>query len=118
MTLDIDIRKRMAEDKKYLCGDDFADGKDRIVQIKDVMEEIVENPRNGAKSKEIVLHFEGDVKPMVLSAKVNMKNVAKATGTSRTVDWPGKKLQLFGEYGCYFGENGFAVRIRDFAPHG
>ena len=116
MTLDIDISDRITKNKKYLCGEDLADGMDRIVLIKDVLEQSVENPRNGSSSNEIVLIFEGDTKPMVLSAAKNFKNVAKATGSRRTKDWVGKKIQLYAEHGTFFGEPGIAVRVREFAP--
>lgn len=114
MTLDINIRERIAENKKYLDGDMFADGGDRIVLIKDVVEEMVENPKTGSSSKEIVIYFEGDMKPMVLSANCNMRNIIKATGTDKTKEWVGKKIQLYGEYGTWFGNSKFAVRVRDF----
>lgn len=117
MTLDINIRKRMAENKKYLSEGDLADGRDRIVQIKDVVEEIIENPKIGRKDKGIVLHFEGDIKPMVLGSKVNMTAMIKATGTDMTKDWVGKKIQLFRGIEAR-SETGFAVRIRDFEPQG
>lgn len=116
MTLDINIRERIAQNKKYLDGDLFADGKDRIAMIKDVVEEMVEDPKSGKSSKEIVIYFDGDMKPMVLSANVNMRNLISATGTDQTKEWVGKKIRLYGEYGTWFGKSKFAVRIRDFAP--
>lgn len=113
----LDIRIESTYNTKYLSGDDLPDdGKDMIVQIKDVEMEKVENPKNNSASDEIVIHFEGSVKPMVLSARCNKESIKKATGTSRTKDWVGKKLQLYREYGTWFGESRFAVRVRDFSP--
>ena len=116
MTLDINIRERIAQNKKYLDGDLFSDGKDRVALIKDVVEEMVEDPKTQKSSKEIVIYFEGEMKPMVLSANCNMKNLIKATGTDKTKEWIGKKIQLYGEYGTWFGKSKYATRIRDFAP--
>lgn len=113
----LDIRIETTYNTKYLSGDDLPDdGKDIIVKIKDVEMEKVENPKNGQSSDEIVIHFEGDVKPMVLSARCNKENIKAATGTGRTKEWVGKKLQLYREFGTWFGKSGFAIRVREFAP--
>lgn len=92
------------------------DGKDMIVKIKDVEEEEVVNPKANSKTKEIVLHFEGNIKPMILSARVNKDHIRQALGTGRTAQWIGKKIQLYREFGTWFGKSGYAVRIREFAP--
>lgn len=115
MTLDIRIESTFAT--KYLSGDDLPeDGSEIVVQIKDINIEKVENPKTGASSDEIVIQFEGDVKPMVLSARCNKESIKKATGTGMTKNWPGKKLQLYREKGKWFGEVRYAVRVRDFPP--
>ena len=115
MSLDIRIQDTFAN--KYLGEWDLPeDGKDLIVQIEDVEEEDVVNPKTNTKTKEIVLHFKGNVNPMILSSKVNKQNLRHALGTGRTLQWIGKKIQLYREQGVWFGEPGFAVRIRDFAP--
>ena len=116
MTLDISIRERMGKNKNYLNGEALSDGKDRIVQIKDVCEELVKNPQASTESNEVVIHFEGDTKPMVVTAECQMANLITATGTDRTKDWVGKKIQLYGELGVYFGKRQWAVRVREFAP--
>ena len=61
-----------------------------------------------------VLYFEGDVKPMILSARVNKDAIKQALGTGYTKEWVGKKIQLYREPGTWFGKAGFAIRIRPF----
>lgn len=93
------------------------DGKDMLVQIKDVKHEMV-NGRNGAApSEKPVLYFEQGtkkVKPMVLGAKVNKLAIKKALGSSYEDEWVGRKIRLYRELGTWFGETGYAIRIRDF----
>lgn len=120
MTLDIDIRPLMNADRKYVAESDLADGKDRIVMIKDVVEEPVYNPKSNQSDNKIVLYFEppkqgAPMKPFVLGSKVNMKAIEKATGTTKTKEWVGKKIQLYRATEPR-SETGFAARIRDFAP--
>ena len=92
------------------------DGRDMIVEIESVEEEIVKDPKKNKEDKKIVLHFKGDVKPMILSATINKKHIRQALGTGHTKEWVGKKIQLYKEYGTWFGKSGYAVRIREFAP--
>lgn len=115
MTLDININERLAKNANYLKGELLPE-EDMIVKIKDVEEQMVENPRNGSSSEEVVLIFEGDVLPLVLGNNTNMRAIKKALKTDKTKEWPGHKLQLYREWGKWFGTNGWAVRIRDFEP--
>lgn len=118
MTLDIDINTLMNANRKYVSQGDLADGKDCIVRIKDVVEEPVFNPKTNQNENKIVIYFAGDaMKPFVLGSKVNMKAIQKATGTTRTKEWVGKKIQLYRTVEPR-SESGFAVRIRDFEPQG
>ena len=72
------------------------------------------NPKTGGETDEVILYFEGNLKPMILSARINKDNLKQATGTGRTKDWVGKKIQLYREAGNWFGKAGHAVRIRPF----
>ena len=78
--------------------------------------EKVANPKTNSEKDEVVLHFEGNVKPMILSSRVNKDNTKTACGTGHTKQWIGKKLLLYREAGTWFGKAGFAVRIRPFSP--
>ena len=115
--MSLDIRIEDTFNNKYMGEWDLPeDGKDMVVKIKDVEMEEVTNLKNNTKSKEVVLYFEGNVKPMILHARINKDNIKAATGTGHTKMWIGKKLQLYKEAGTWFGKSGFAVRIRPFAP--
>lgn len=115
--MSLDIRIQDTFDNKYLGEWDLPEGnKDMIVQIEDVVQEEVFNPKTNTKTQEIVIYFKGNVKPMILRAKVNKQNIRKALGTGETLQWIGKKLQLYREAGTWFNKPGFAVRVRPFAP--
>ena len=97
----------------YLGAQHLEDGKDIIVQIKDVCKEWVQN-QNGREEK-LVLYFEGGVLPMILN-KTNAKRIAKVCGSDYLDDWVGQKIQLYGEMVSAFGDTGLALRVREFAP--
>lgn len=98
---------------EYLGSQHLVDGKDMIVQIKDAKTELVQN-QNG-KEQKLVLHFEGDVLPMILN-KTNAKRIEKVVGSPYLDEWIGKRIQLYGEMVSAFGETGLALRVREFAP--
>ena len=98
----------------YIGSWDFDDGKDMIVQVKDLKQEMIPN-QTGGREEKLVMYFENDVKPLILN-KTNMKAIEKATGTAYLDEWVGKKLQLFVTAVSAFGEMTLAVRVRDFAP--
>lgn len=113
MTLDIRIEETF--NSKWLGEWDLPDnGKDVIVKIKDVEKVPVHNSKTNQDTEEVVLYLEGNLKPMILSARVNKENIKQALGTSHTKDWVGKNIQLYREEGNWFGKHGFAVRIRPF----
>lgn len=90
------------------------DGSDLRLTIKDVERETIKNRKTNTESIQVVLYFEEDYKPMVLSARINKDNIKQATGTGRTSKWVGKQIQLFREPGTWFGKSGYAVRIRPY----
>ena len=111
----VDMRVEETFNSPYLGEWDLPEnGKDALVTIKDVEFEEIFNPKTNQKKNEIVLYFEGDLKPMILSARCNKDAIKQATGTGRTKEWVGKKIQLYREAGNWFGKAGFAVRIRPF----
>lgn len=115
--MSLDIRIEETYNNKYLGEWDLPEnGKDMLVKIKDVTMEKVANPKTNSEKDEVVLHFEGNVKPMILSSRVNKDNTKTACGTGHTKQWIGKKLLLYREAGTWFGKAGFAVRIRPFSP--
>lgn len=90
------------------------DGKDVKVTIKDVELETVHNGKANQDKDEVILYFEGPLKPMILSARCNKDAIKEALGTGHTKEWVGKTIQLYREEGNWFGKHGFAVRIRPF----
>ena len=115
--MSLDIRIEQTYNNKYLGEWDLPeDGKDMLVKIKDVEMEKVMNPKTNSETDEVVLHFEGNVKPMIVSARVVKDNIKTACGTGHTKQWIGKKLLLYREAGTWFGKAGFAVRVRPFSP--
>ena len=108
------IHWKKTVDSRYLDVSFFEDGKDRIVQIKDVKMGDVTNA-NGTTEKPI-LHFEGHIKPMVLNT-TNMKTIAKVLNTPYFDEWVGHKIQLYPDYAIpAFGTITEGIRVRDFAP--
>lgn len=97
----------------YLGAQHLTDGKDMIVQIRDVTKEWVQN--QSGKEQKVVVHFEGDVLPLILN-KTNAKRIEKVVGSPYLDDWVGKKIQLYGEMVSAFGDTGLAIRVREFAP--
>lgn len=108
------IHWKKTTNPNYIGSWDFDDGKDMIVKVKDVRQELIDN-QQGKKEEKLVMHFEGDVKPLIMN-KTNMGATEKATGTPYIDEWIGKKLQLYVTLVSAFGETTMAVRIREFAP--
>lgn len=114
-------RKRMADhihwkkttNPDYLGAYAFDEGKDMIVKVKDVRIETVQNQQG--REEKPVLHFEGDVKPLILNT-TNMKAIEKVAGSPYMDEWVGKKLQLYVTMVSAFGTTTEAVRVREFAP--
>ena len=99
----------------YLGAYAFDDGKDMIVQVKDVRIETVQNQQG--KEDKPVLFFDGDVKPLILNT-TNMKAIEKVCGSPYMDEWVGKKLQLYVTMVSAFGSTTDAVRVREFPPQG
>lgn len=111
----VDMRVEETYNSKYLGEWDLPDdGKDALMTIKDVEFEKIFNPKTNAEKESLVLYFEGDIKPMILSARVNKEAIKQALGTGHTKEWVGKTIQLYREEGNWFGKHGWAVRIRPF----
>lgn len=108
------IHWRKTTNPDYLGAYALEDGKDMIVTIKDVKQEVITGQK-GEKEECTVLYFEGDVKPMILN-KTNMKSIAKVCGSPYLDDWCKHDIQLYGEMVTAFGETGLALRVRPFDP--
>lgn len=107
------IHWKKTTNPNYIGSWDFEDGKDMIVKVKDVREEVIQS-QQGSEEK-LVMYFEGDVKPLIMNT-TNKKATEKATGSAFLDEWVGKKLQLYIAPVSAFGEMTMAVRVREFAP--
>lgn len=111
----VDMRIEETFNSQWLGEWDLPDnGKDVKVTIKDVEYQTIHNSKTNQDKDEVVLYFEGPLKPMILSARVNKDHIKEALGTGRTKEWVGKTIQLYREEGSWFGKHGFAVRIRPY----
>ena len=92
----------------YLGAYAFQPDEEKIVTIKEVKREAVQN-QNGTEEC-TVCHFEEDVKPLILN-KTNAGMIAKVWGTPYLEDWPGCKIKLKVKRIKAFGEMTDAVRV-------
>lgn len=99
----------------YLGAYSIEDGKDLILTIGTVGNEMVIGP-DGKKEECTVCHFvERGVKPMILNA-TNMKMITKLLNTPYIEQWNGHKIQIGVEKVKAFGEIVEALRVRDKLP--
>ncbi|MDE5945916.1 MAG: hypothetical protein K2G63_01215 [Oscillospiraceae bacterium] len=91
------------------------DGGDLIAVIDYVCEEKVTGI-GGKTENEIVAHFKGGIKPMILN-KTNMKTIQKVCKSPYIEDWRGCAIQIYYDSTVRFGrETVGGLRIRDFVP--
>jgi hypothetical protein len=89
-------------------------GKDMVVTIRSVKNEIVTGP-DGKKEECMVMTFVENVKPMIVNS-TNAKTIQKLYKTPYIEEWRGRKIQLFVDQVKAFGEVVDALRIRKFVP--
>ena len=89
----------------FLKGADFEEGETRTLTIKSVDEEEV----GKEKEQKVVVHFREEEKGWVLN-KTNWRTIEKVYGD--TVDWPGKRIELFGAWVEFGGEQQLGIRVR------
>lgn len=97
----------------YLGAYAFQPGEEKVVTIKEVNYEVVQN-QNG-KEECIVCHFVEDIKPMILN-KTNCDTIAKVIGTPYIEDWNGQRIILKVRKVSAFGETVDAVRVAKERP--
>lgn len=98
----------------YLGAYSLEPGKDMILTIKSVRNEMVQNP-DGKKEECMVMTFIEPQKPMIVNA-TNAKTIEKLYKTPYIEEWAGKKIQLFVDKIKAFGEVVEALRIRPKIP--
>jgi hypothetical protein len=99
----------------YLGAYSIDDGKDLILTIKSVANEMVIGA-DGKKEECVVAHFvEHGTKPMILNS-TNMKMISKLFGTPFIEQWISRKIQIGTERVKAFGEVTDALRVRNKLP--
>jgi hypothetical protein len=86
-----------------------------IGTVSKIENEKVTNP--SGKSDELpILHFK-EIKPLVLSAKINFKNIESALKTGFVEDWIGKRIEIYYDPNVKFGRDKVGgVRVKPVAP--
>ena len=99
----------------YLGAYSLDPGKDLILTIKQVKNEMVTGP-DGKKEECMVMTFMEPQKPMIVNS-TNAKTIEKLYGTPYIEEWHGRKIQLFVDKVKAFGEVVEALRIRPKIPN-
>jgi hypothetical protein len=93
------------------------DGGNIIATIKSVALEPVTSPTGKTDDMHILRFAESDIKPMILSAKQNFKNIESATGSPYVENWTGKQITIYYDPKVKFGSAVVGgVRIKPVAP--
>ena len=98
----------------YIGSYAFQPGESKNVTITTVTCEMVTGPE-GRKEERSVLHFAGDIKPMILNA-TNAKTIQKLLRTPYIEEWAGKTITLVVETVSAYGERVDAVRVKNVLP--
>lgn len=98
----------------YLGAYALEPGQELILTIKYAHSETVTGPNN-RKDECLVIHFEENVKPMIVNA-TNAKTITAIYKSPYIENWIGKKIQVFATTVKAFGEHVEALRIRQFEP--
>ena len=94
----------------YLGAYSIEDGKDLILTIRNVRQEVVIGS-DGKKDECIVCYFQENVKPMILNT-TNCKTIEKLTGTPYIEKWAGHRIQIGVEKVKAFGDVVDALRVK------
>jgi ribosomal protein L34E len=98
------------QNNDYIGAYAFQPGEEKTVTISTVGVETVMGAE-GRKEDCTVVHFAGDVKPLILNA-TNSKMIQKVLQTPYIEDWAGKSIVLGVETVAAFGDRVEAVRVR------
>lgn len=106
---------KKAYNPNYLGAWAFQPGEEKTVTIKEVRQEIVDNPGGSGKEDCTVAYFVEDIKPLILN-KTNCKTIAKVWGTPYIEDWKNHRITLKVKKVSAFGEMVDAVRVSTERP--
>lgn len=92
-----------------------ANGGDMVVTIRSCGPENL-TTTDGSQKRSLVLHFEGDILPLVLN-KTNARQIAKLLKENDYTKWAGHRIQLYVDHKVKaFGEIVDGIRIRPKLP--
>lgn len=107
--------KKIVSDPNYLGEADFNEGEEKIATIARVVRDETVVTAEG-KSKKAVVHFQENLKPMILNV-ARSKAIEKVADSPYFEDWAGVKIQLYIEHGIKaFGDVVSAARVRKTKP--
>lgn len=106
------VHWRTLMDMKYLRAEMFQPKERKVLTIKEVKSEEVKSKEG--KDVRPVLYFEEDILPMVLNV-ANCKMI-ESLYTWDTLQWPGKKIQVFATNVKVAGELTPCIRIENIVP--
>jgi CRISPR/Cas system CSM-associated protein Csm3 (group 7 of RAMP superfamily) len=98
----------------YLGSYSITDGKDLILTIKEIKDEMVTGDK-GAKEECVICYFAENQKPMILN-RTNCKAIEKAYQTPFVEEWKGKQIQIYVAKVPAFGDMVDALRVRSKKP--
>lgn len=106
--------KKLVSDPKYLGAADLEGMPEIAGTISGTAKEMVQNA--SGRVEKTVLHFEENMKPLVLNA-TNSKMITKLAGTPMVEGWKGIKIQLYFDPKVKFaGDMVGGVRVRPYQP--
>ena len=106
--------KKLVSDPKYLGAADLEGMPEIAGTISGTAKEMVQNA--SGRVEKTVLHFEENMKPLVLNA-TNSKIITKLAGTPMVEGWKGIKIQLYFDPKVKFaGDMVGGVRVRPYPP--
>lgn len=106
---------REMTDSDFLYAEMFEDGVDKILTIKAVVAETLENPLKKTKETKPVLYFEETDFKLALN-KANRVMISHLFKTGFVDKWVGRKIQLFATTTSAFGDIVPCIRVRNYLP--
>lgn len=99
-------------DSDYLKAEDLG-GKTVGVVIEGF--EVAEFDQDGKKQQKIVLSFTGKAKKLVLNV-TNARTIAHNLGSENTVEWQGKRIEIYPTKTDFGGKQVDCIRVKEKAP--
>lgn len=109
------VRLKDMLDKRFLIAEMFEEGLDKVLTIKAIQKEKIENPKDGSVDFKPVIYFEEIDRQLGLNS-INIETIDKIYGNLTADKLVGKKIQLYTTTTKAFGEVVPCIRIRKYIP--